>query len=299
MVDLAATALVTGLAVGVVYALVASGMLIAYSVSSAVNLAHGDIITVGSYVTLAIVVGLGAPFWVALLAAPCLGFALGGVAQFLGHRPFVKTLAGGDEHQVLLTIFIATLSLSLMAEGALALVLPTEGIGIPGFLPLDVIAVGPFRAAPIQVVTMVLGGLACLITALLVRGTQFGRAMKAIAEHPVTAALMGIDTGRIARLGWGLSGVLAALCGTLVAPGSIVTPFSGSQFLFIAFAAAVLGGFGSIEGAIIGGISLGLAQAFFAAFVSTGWSSIIPFAALVVTLSLRPRGIFGRAPRIV
>jgi branched-chain amino acid transport system permease protein len=117
--------------------------------------------------------------------------------------------------------------------------------------------------------------------------------MRAIAENAPAASLQGINTRRVSALGWMLSGLIAALAGVLLGPNSVVTPFVGGGYLFVAFAAAVLGGFGSIPGALIGGLLLGLAQQFFAAFVSTGWSSTVAFAVVLVVLIVRPQGLFG------
>ena len=293
MWELFLQALVSGIAVGLVYGIVAVGMLIVYSVGHVINLAHGEVMTLAMYGALLVIAGLHVSYIVVLVIVPILGFGIGYLMERIGYRPFHKAVAGGGGHEGLLIIFISTLSLSLGLQGGLTLLFPTEGFGFPPMLPIDSYHVGPLSlTAP----DLLLGGLS-LISGVTVgaflRFTQVGRSMRAIAQHPAAASLMGINLRRISSLGWGLSGLLAALAGTLLAPGSVITPYSGASFLFIAFGAAVLGGFGSIEGAIVGGLLLGLAQAFFTAYVSSGWSDVVPFAFLIIVLVFKPQGLFG------
>jgi branched-chain amino acid transport system permease protein len=117
--------------------------------------------------------------------------------------------------------------------------------------------------------------------------------MRAISQHADAASLLGVNPRRVAALAWALSGAAAGVAGALFAPGSIVTPFSGSTYLFVAFAAAVVGGFGSIGGAVAGAMILGISEAFFQTYVSVVWSAIVPFAVLIIVVAVRPSGIFG------
>lgn len=293
MSELFFQALVSGIAIGLVYGIVAVGLLLVFSVGHVINLAHGEVMTIGMYLGL---LGLSfghLPFIVVLILVPLVGFGIGVVMERIGYRPFHRAAAGGGGHEGLLMIFISTLALSLALTGALTLIVPTEGSGFPPVLPITAYHIGLLRLAPSD---MLVGGISILSAAAMagfLRFTQVGRSMRAIAQNPAAASLMGINSGRISSLGWGLSAFLAALAGILLGPGSVITPYSGGGFLFIAFAAAVLGGFGSIEGALVGGLVLGLAQTFFSAFVSTGWSGLVAFGLLIVVLLVRPQGLFG------
>jgi branched-chain amino acid transport system permease protein len=293
MSELFFQALVSGIEIGLVYGIVAVGMLLVFAVGHVINLAHGEVMTIGMYLGLLGITFLRLPYVVVLILVPLMGFAIGVVFERIGYRPFHRAAAGSGGHEGLLMIFISTLALSLALTGALTLIVPTEGSGFPPVLPILAYKVGPIRLAPSDILIGSISILSALAMAAFLRLTQVGRSMRAIAQNPAAASLMGINSGRISSLGWGLSALLAALAGVLLGPGSVITPYSGGGFLFIAFAAAVLGGFGSIEGALIGGLILGLSQAFFSAYVSTGWSGLVAFGMLIVVLLVRPQGLFG------
>jgi branched-chain amino acid transport system permease protein len=298
MPELLSQAIVTGLAVGMIYGLVAVGMLIVYSVSSAINLAHGDIITVAMYLSVVLIGAELAPYWVVLIACPALGLIIGAVVELLGNRPLARRRLDG-EHGTLLTLFISTLALSFVLQGALVLLFPTQGLSTPSSQSWTVYSFGDLRIPASELLLLGVGIASAFLVVVFFRITAAGRAMRAIADNHDAAALMGINVRRITILGWTLSGLLAGLAGGLLGPGFLVTPFSGGQYLFIAFAAAVIGGFGSIEGALVGGLMLGLGQALFSAYVGSGWSSVVPFAMVILLLLVRPRGLFGRSLRSV
>jgi len=293
MAELFFQALTSGIAIGLVYGLVAVGLLLVFSVGHVINLAHGEVITIGMYAGLIAIAAFGMPYVVVLIAVPLLGFLVGLAMERIGYRPFHRASAGGGGHEGLLMIFISTLALSLGLQGALTLIFPTEGSGFPSVLSITAYKFGPVRVTQPDLLLVGVGILSAASVAFFLRFTQVGRSFRAIAQNPAAASLMGINAGRVSSLGWGLSGMLAALAGVLLGPGTVISPYTGGGYLFIAFAAAVLGGFGSIEGALVGGLLLGLAQTFFSAFVSTGWSSLVAFGVLIIVLLVRPQGLFG------
>ena len=181
----------------------------------------------------------------------------------------------------------------LALKVGLTLLYPSEGNAVPSTLSPNGIHVGPFSVTPQEFLLAAVGfGVAGLIVVFL-RFTQTGRSMRALAENPGGAALMGVNPRRLSLLGWGISGSVAALAGAVISPGTLIDPTIGGGYLFIVFAAAVLGGFGSIGGALAGGLIIGIAQEMFGAYISEGWSSIVAFALLVVVLLVRPQGLFG------
>jgi branched-chain amino acid transport system permease protein len=286
-------ALVSGISIGLVYGIVAIGMLLVFSVTSVINLSHGDGITIGMYLALIAVAGLHLPYWSVLLIVPVLGFLVGNGMFLIGYRPFSAQAGRSAGHEALLMIFISTLALSLAIEGGLNLLVPSEGSGFAPVLPLHAYQFGPVLIAPSDLLLAGVSIVVAILVTVFLRFTQIGRSMRAIAENTPAASLQGINTQRISALGWALSGAIAALAGVLLGPNTVLTPFAGGGYLFIAFAAAVLGGFGSIPGALLGGLLLGLSQQFFAAFVSAGWSSTVAFAFLLIVLMVRPQGLFG------
>jgi branched-chain amino acid transport system permease protein len=286
-------AILIGISTGLVYGLVAIGLLIVYTVGHVVNFAHGDIITIGMYLGLIAVANLHAPYALAVIVVPLLGFAIGVLAERIGYRPFIKP-SGGSGHDGLLMIFVSTLALSFAIEGALSLLVSTDGSASPSVTSLTSYQVGPFLINDSEILV---SGVSLVLAVALdtgVRRTQAGRAMRAVAQNRDAASLLGINPRRLSTIGWGISGLLAAMAGVLLGPGSLVTPVTGTTYLFIAFAAAVLGGFGSIRGAIAGGVLIGIAQAMFSAFVSTTWASLVAFGLLILVLLVRPQGLFGR-----
>src|SRR5262249_11035592 len=140
--ELLGQAIVTGFAVGMIYAVIAIGMLIVYSVGNVINLAHGDVMTVGMYVTIVLIGALRMPYWLTLIVCPCLGLAIGFLLELLGNRPFSRRPVPYGEDGRLLTIFISTLALSLMVEGALVILFPTQGLSTPSTLSWTVYHVG-------------------------------------------------------------------------------------------------------------------------------------------------------------
>jgi branched-chain amino acid transport system permease protein len=290
-VSLAAPTLIAGLSAGMVYALVATGFLLVFNATGAVNLAHGDLITVGMYIVVVGLIHAGLSWWLTVVAGIVLGAAAGVVVEQVAYRPFLGRAEG--ENGVLLLIFITTLAVSQAIEGGLSEVTSTQGTGVPPVFSLIAYHVGPFLITPQQLVTFAVGGVAIVGLGLGFRYLQVGRSMRAVSQHAEAASLCGVDTQRIVVLAWALSGAMAGLAGALFAPGSIVTPTSGTTYLFIAFAAAVIGGFGSIGGAVAGAMVLGITQAFFETYVSVLWSGIVPMLVLVIVLAVRPSGIFG------
>lgn len=289
--NLVAPTIVSGLSSGMVLALVATGMLLVFNATAAVNLAHGDVITIGMYVVVVGLIHLGLPWWACAAGAILGGTLVGVVMEQVAYRPFLGR--GEGEHGHLLLIFITTLALSQAVEGGLSLVTTTQGTGAPPVFAPATHHIGPFAITVQEIVLFCVAGVCITLIGLGMRYLQIGRVMRAVSQNANAAALLGANPRRIAVIAWGLSGAAAGIAGALLAPGTIVTPYSGSTYLFIAFAAAVLGGFGSIGGAVLGALILATAQAFFATYVSVVWSPIVPFILLIIVLVIRPSGLFG------
>jgi branched-chain amino acid transport system permease protein len=295
MSSLLGQALVAGIVNGSVFALIAIGFLLVFAASGAVNLAHGEIVVIGMYSSFIALQIFHLPYAAAFVLVCVVGLTAGALMEWVGFRPFLPAVASDTERErVLLVTFISTLALSLAVQGGLSLVASSDGTAFPSVFALEGKQLGPVRFVTADAIIVAVASTVTAALALGLRYTQLGRAMRATAQHADGAALSGIDPRRVSLLAWSASGLVGGIAGLLLGPGSIITPFVGGQYLFIAFAAAVLGGFGSFAGALIGGLALGITQSLFAAFGDTEWASIVPFVLMIAVLKVRPQGLLGR-----
>jgi neutral amino acid transport system permease protein len=269
------------------FSLGAVGLTLVYGVIRLVNFAHGDMLTFGMYVALA-VGALGVPFWPAAALAMIVTALVAILFDRIMWEPMRKART-------------STLQLFLVATG-LALVLrysvqffagsQVRAVGLDTTSSIDL---GPWHLGRLQLAVMLVGLVTILLTGLGLRFTRLGKEMRAVADNIVLAEVTGIDTRRTIRAVWLVSGALAALAGILYAAsiGSI-NPNFGFTILLSLFAAAVLGGIGNAYGALAGGILIGLSQEWATLFFNPRWKPAIGFAILILTLLLMPRGIFGR-----
>ncbi|MBV9521881.1 MAG: branched-chain amino acid ABC transporter permease [Alphaproteobacteria bacterium] len=269
------------------FALGAVGLTLIYGVIRLVNFAHGDMLTLGMYLTLA-ATALGVPFWPAAAAAMLASAVIAVILDRVIWAPMRRART-------------STLQLFLVATG-LALVLrygvqffagsQVRAVGLDTTSAIDL---GPWHLGRLQLAVMLVGLATIVLTGLGLRHTRLGKEMRAVADNAALAEVTGIDTQRTIRATWLISGALAALAGILYAAsiGSI-NPNFGFTILLSLFAAAVLGGTGNAYGALAGGIVIGLSQEWATLFLNPRWKPAVGFAILVLTLLLMPRGIFGR-----
>jgi branched-chain amino acid transport system permease protein len=289
---------VQGLAWGSLYALIALGYTMVYGVLRLINFAHGDILMVGAYIALFAVTRAHMPLLVALPLAMA-GCALLGVLIERGaYRPLRR--------QPRLTMLITAIGISLVLEnlaqlffGAAPRHFPAEIGGRLG-AALQAASQSLHQSSHIlmtsqQIFILITAGLLFLFLQLIVSRTRFGRAMRAISFDRETAALMGINTDRIISLTFALGSALAAVAGVLSVLGwPKVWPMLGFVPGIKAFIAAVLGGIGSLSGAVLGGMIMGLAEYMVAGYISSDYKDAIAFAVLILILLFRPTGLTGR-----
>lgn len=285
--------LANGLATGAVIALGAVGVSLVYGIVRLVNFAHGDYLTFGTYAAVA-VVGV-APSLALGTAVAIVGTALLAVALELAlWRPLRRKGAG------FMSLFIVSIGLALVLRHLIFL----AAGGSQRSYPVDQLrayAVGPVRLSLGQLVSTVVAGAAIVLTAVVLARTTLGKSMRALADDRALAAVTGIDVDRVFVYTWLLAGGLAGLAGVLVAltQGSF-DPNVGFVVLLPIFAAVVLGGIGSAYGALVGGVSLGIATE------ASTWSAlgggidpvykpVVAFVLLVLALLVRPQGLFGKA----
>ena len=285
---------VTGLTVGSFYALVALGYTIVYGIIRLINFAQGDLSMVGAYLGWTLLVSFGLehlPVYLAVVVAfvvPMLGTALInlGILQF-AYKPLLRRSQ--------LAILITALGMSLLLQnGALLIFGPTINAYPPNLLPSTGFFIGPVHVTYIQIGLVLISLLLMAGMVLFIQRTTIGTAMRALAVDHDAARLMGINVDGIIRLAFVLGAMLAAASGVMLGIYYIQIQFTLGFLLGLrAFTAAVLGGIGNIPGAMVGGMLIGLLEAYTTGYVSGAWEDVVVFGVLITVLVVKPTGLFG------
>ena len=284
-----------GLTIGMMYALIALGYTMVYGVIQLINFAHGEVFMVGAYFALSVIwlfasAFAGAPFWVVLGAAlvgSILGCALlGAVVEQVAYKPLRASPR--------LTALITSIGVSFFLQNAVMLIYGPKEQSVPSVIPSFRISLGVVSVSFIQLLIFATSiGLMIFLT-WFVNRTSLGRAMRACAEDPEAARLMGVSVDQVIRVTFVLGSALAAVAGALFGMyyGS-VNFHDGYLAGLKAFTAAVFGGIGSIPGAMIGGILLGIFEGLGAGYLSSEWKDVFAFLLLGAVLIFRPSGLLG------
>ena len=278
----------SGLATGAIYALMALSLVIIYNATRTLNFAQGEMLMMSTFVAWAVQRALGLPLVLTLVVA----IVAGGVMAWLVERTIIRRAIGGTHWDVL----IITVGLSLILRALAGLAWTHDEFPFPSFFPSAPIVLGPVRLAPVSV--GIFGGSLALMAALwaLFRFTRLGRAMRAVAQNQCAARLMGISVERMYSTSWVLAGVVGAVAGVLVAPVVFLSSKMG-LIVINGFTAAVIGGFGSMPGAVLGGMFLGVLENLAPLYLPSGIRYSVPFVVLVAVLVVRPAGLVGRIER--
>ncbi|WP_298913622.1 branched-chain amino acid ABC transporter permease [uncultured Nostoc sp.] len=301
--------LLNGLSIGSVYAIFALGYTLVYSILGIINLAHGAIFTLGAYFTYALMGGnfgfngllanaalpIKLPFAISLILGSILAGLVGVVMERVAFQPLRRR--GSDP---LLTV-VSSLGVAVIIVNLIQYLVGAESYTYPantyGNLPPAINFGSSENPIPIRSVQVVIFTVSVVIVAILtyfINRTKYGKAMQAIAEDATTASLLGINSDRFIILTFFISSFLAGLAGTLVASSvSIAGPYFGIAFGLRGLAVIVLGGLGSIPGAVLGGLVIGLVEAFVPAEFS-GYKDAVAFGILFIMLLVRPQGLLGR-----
>jgi len=277
--------IVSGLATGCIYALMALSLVIIYNATRTLNFAQGEMLMVSTFVAWAVQRAFGLPLVltlvIAVVAAALLAFVL--------ERVIIRRAIGATHWDVL----IITLGLSLMLRAGAGLAWSHDEFPFPSFFSNRPIVLGPVRLAPVSL--GIIGASLALMLALaaLFRWTRLGRAMRAVAQNPRAARLMGISVERVYSSAWVLAAVVGAVAGVLVAPVVFLSSKMG-LLVINGFTAAVLGGFGSMPGAVVGGMLLGVLENLAPLYLPSSIRYAVPFVALIAILLVRPAGLLGR-----
>jgi branched-chain amino acid transport system permease protein len=287
---------VTGLLVGGVYALMSIGLALIFGVMRVVNFAQGDFMMLGMYLTYWFAVGGGVdPLLGALVTIPPF-FVLGLVV----HRVLlVHVTGGGDPQREMDAQLILTLGLSLVITNAVTMVLTPMPRGIRTAYATQAFALGPVLLNQARSYAFLMAlALAALVYAFLTR-TDLGKALRAAADDPEAAGYQGIDVRTMHGVAFGIGIALVAAAGGLLATYHPIEPNVAVNFIVLMFVAVVLGGLGSIPGAFVGGLVIGLVQSLTLLVLPFQLQNVGVFVAFLLTLYLRPQGLFGRRLRTV
>lgn len=279
--------LINGLRTGSIYALIAIGYTMVYGIAKMINFAHGDIIMVGAYALYFSISVLGLPVPVALVITVIVCAVLGVVIEKVAYKPLRSAPP--------LAVLITAIGMSFFLQSASLLIFGSTPIPFQSVIPNVNISVGPVVISSITVVTLIVTAIAMTLLTLFVNKTKMGSAMRAVSEDKGAAELMGINVNSTISLTFAIGSALAAVAGVLyICQYQSMKPTLGALPGIKAFVAAVLGGIGSIPGAMLGGILLGLIESVSKAYISTELADAIVFGVLIVVLLFRPSGLLGK-----
>jgi branched-chain amino acid transport system permease protein len=277
---------VNGLAQGAIYSLVAVAYSLVYGVLELINFAFGDIFMFSTFVALALVLA-GLPFVVAVVGACLIAAVLGIVIERVAYRPLRSAPR--------IAPTVSAIGAALVLENAAQLIWGPNTRAFESPLPRSTFSFGGVTASFLQIIILVVAAALGLLLFLLVQKSRWGRSMRAIRDDAPTAELIGVNINAIITSVYALGSILGAIAGVLFASYyNLVNIQVGFNATINAFTAAVIGGIGSLRGAFLGGLLLGLIQAYVVGFVASGFEDSTTFALLIIILIVRPQGIFGR-----
>lgn len=277
---------VNGLVLGSIYALVALGFTFTWATSLTLNFAQGELLMLGALLGTTLHVTLGLPLPVTILLTMAIVAALSVAVYWGAVAPFSK---GQDP----IAWILATVAISIALRAAAMMVWGKTVIAFPPFFGDDLIELGPVVLETQQIVVLVGLVLVVLALSLFLNGSIWGRALAAVAQNRMAAALSAISPGFIASLGFGISGAVAALAGMLIAPITFASATMGGPLLVKAFTVSVLAGLSSLWGAVAAGLLFGVTEALVARYLGSELRNIFGLALLIAALMIRPTGLFG------
>ena len=281
--------LINGVSLGSVYAIIALGYTMVYGIAKMLNFAHGDVIMVGAYISFCAMSYLSLPPLVAVLMAMLVCTALGVVIEGLAYRPLRQAAS--------LAVLITAIGVSYFLQNSALLIWGSNPKVFSSVFSVGSIKLfgGELTITSETILTIAANIIIMIVLTLFTGRTKTGKAMRAVSEDKGAAQLMGINVNRTISLTFAIGSALAAIAGVLLCSSyPILQPTTGSMPGIKAFTAAVFGGIGSIPGAMIGGLMLGIIEILGKAYISTELGDAIVFAVLIIVLLFKPAGLLGR-----
>ncbi len=280
---------INAISIGSLYALMAIGLAMVYGILRLINFAHGDLIMVGSYATLFMIIA-GSPFWIAAVV----GIAVSGLAGLLMERVAYRPIRGAQDVAMLLTSFAVTILLENL--GILLFSPSSRPFPAPNFLN-SALTIGPLRVNSVDIIAIVVAGALLVLLTFFITRTQAGTSMRAVSQDLLASRLMGIKINRVFVTAFGIGSLLAGVVGILwSARVGKIDPLMGFYPVLKAFVASVIGGLGSLPGAVLGGYLLGILEILLQGVLPsalTPFRDAFVFGILIVLLLFRPNGLLG------
>ena len=279
--------LISGLSLGSIYALIALGYTMVYGIAKMLNFAHGDIIMVGAYAVITTVLTANFPPLVGILVSILVCVVLGVTIEFLAYRPLRQAPP--------LSVLITAIGVSYFLQNLALLIFGSEQKAFPTIIKLPTIEAAGVYIDGITLITLVVTAAIMVGLTLFINKTRMGKAMRAVSEDKGAAELMGISVNHTITITFAIGSALAAVAALFYGMSYIyIRPTTGSMPGIKAFTAAVFGGIGSIPGAMLGGILMGIIEQLSKTYISTLWSDAIVFGVLVLVLVVKPTGLLGK-----
>ena len=279
--------LISGLRLGSIYALMALGYTMVYGIAKMLNFAHGDIIMVGAYAVISTVSLAQLPGVVGVAVSVVVCVFLGVTIEFLAYRPLRKAPS--------LAVLITAIGVSYLLQSLALLVFKSEPKAFPTIIEIPSLTFGGVVVDGMTLLTLAVTAVIMISLSLFINKTKLGKAMRAVSEDKDAAELMGISVNRTITMTFAIGSALAAVASVFYgATYTYIKPTTGSMPGIKAFTAAVFGGIGSIPGAMLGGIMLGIIEQLSQRYISSLWTNAIVFGVLVLVLVVKPTGLLGK-----
>ena len=284
--------LLNGISLGSVYAIIALGYTMVYGIAKMLNFAHGDVIMIGAYICFLSVTNLGLPPVLGILLAVLLCTLLGIVIERLAYKPLRQAPS--------LAVLITAIGVSYFLQNSAQILWGASQKAFPAFFDFGgqkgiTLFGGQLTISYVTIVTVSVCVLIMVCLTLFTEKTRMGKAMRACSEDKAAAQLMGVNVNQTISITFAIGSALAAVAGVLMCSAyPALTPTTGALPGIRAFTAAVFGGIGSIPGALLGGVLLGLIETFTKAYITTDLSDAIVFAVLIIVLLVKPSGLLGK-----
>ncbi len=286
MLQVLAQLVVSGISVGMIYAVIAFGYQLTFATSKTLNFGQGEALMLGSLVGWTVVAYTG--YWLMLPVVLAFGLVQGAVVERLGVRQAIKTKSESGW-------IMATIALGIIFRNLAENIWGRDALKFPSPLPETPLALGGVRVLPMEIAIVVGAILMMAAVELFNRRSIYGKAVVATANDRDAAGLMGINTGRVITFSYALSSLAAAFAGVLIAPVTCTGAAMGGALGLKAFAVAIIGGLSSGVGVVVGGVILGITENLTGYYISTGYKDVPGLVLLLLVLSFRPAGLFGRA----
>ena len=279
--------LISGLSLGSIYALIALGYTMVYGIAKMLNFAHGDIIMIGAYAGIIAVGQMNLPPLAAVLLSILICALLGVLIEFLAYKPLRQAPP--------LSVLITAIGVSYFLQNLALILFGSQQKAYPTLAEMSHYTIGGVTVDGISILTLLVTAVIMVVLTFFINKTRLGKAMRAVSEDKAAASLMGISVNGPSTLTFAIGSALAAVASICYGMSYVyIKPTTGAMPGIKAFTAAVFGGIGSVPGAMLGGILLGVIEQLSKTYISTLWSDAIVFGVLVLVLVVKPTGLLGK-----